>query len=197
MNSLVKMIIGVVILVGVIFVGIILYGKYTGMGNVAPSPTPIGGQLPGAVTTAEEKKIKELAENFVRGYGTYQFGNFTNIESLKDQMTARLWQEKEEWISAQKEEIEKQPKKYITYSVFTKKVFVLSQTSNESEVEVGYLQRELKGAIIQGPVTIEWIDENGQKNSNIKPTDTEKKATLKFIRENSGWKVDDIRIRDK
>ena len=40
----------------------------------------------------EEQKAKTFAENFTEIHNTYMINDFSNIESLKDSMTQKLWE---------------------------------------------------------------------------------------------------------
>ncbi|MDP3057664.1 MAG: hypothetical protein Q8N37_04080 [bacterium] len=195
MTIIFKIIIGIAVLLGLVLAGTFISNKYRGGIGSSPSPTPFGGQLPASVSVQEEKKIKDLAENFVRAYGTYQFGDFTNLESLKDKITSRLWGEKENFIKEKKQELENKPKKYITFSLLVKESVVLSQSGDLVEVEVRYTKREMRGATIQGATTIEYVDEDGQTGKSSISFNKEERAILKFIKEGNEWKVDDILIK--
>ncbi|MBU4580215.1 hypothetical protein KKB43_04325 [Patescibacteria group bacterium] len=194
MNITFKVIIGIAILFGLVLLGTFISNKYSG-NNQKPGANPSDAQLPISASEKDEKELKELAENFVRAYGTYQFGDFTNLESLKSQMSNRLWSEKENFIEEKKQELENKPKKYITFSTFVKKSAILSQNNSLIEMEVSYTKREMRGAAIQGAATIEYVDEDGQAGKTSTSFNKEERAVLKFIKEDNEWKVDDILIK--
>lgn len=193
MNTIFKVIIIIAGLLGLVLLGTFIYDKYSGGGNATPSPTPSGGQLPVNVTVDEEKKLKEFAGNFVRIYKTYQLGDFSGLESLQSQMTARLWQEKSDMIASAKLETEKQPKRYVTYSAFIKSSVIVSNTRDKADVEVSCVQREMKGAMIQGDITIKYVNEFGEDKPIPPATESIVKVILHMVKENNEWKVDQIK----
>ena len=143
MNIIFKIIIIVAVLLGLVLLGTSIFNKYFGDGRgfkVNPSET----QLPINVSEKDEKEIKELAENFVRTYKTYQLGDFSGLESLQSCMTTGLWEKKFAWITSAKLEAEKQPKRYITYFALVKNSIIISNSKNNAEVEVNYTQKETK-----------------------------------------------------
>lgn len=186
-----KIIGAVIFLALAAWLGLFLYNKYNAGNGINPNPTiaPGFGQLPASATKQDEKEVKTLAENFVRIYKTYQLGDFSGLESLKDQMTAKLWLEKAEWIAAKKQEIKNQPKRYITYSALLKSSKIIFSDKDTIEIEVNYIQRETKGAMLQGQVTIKYVNEFGEEKAIPPPIETSEKIRLWFTKEGSEWKV--------
>lgn len=192
MGGLFKIIIGIAVLLGLVLLGTFISDKYSGS-NPKPGANPQDGQLPISASEKDEKEIKTLAENFVRIYKTYQLGDFSGLENLKDQMTAKLWQEKAEWIAAKKREMEKQPKRYITYSAFVKSSKIIFNDKDAAEAEINYIQRETKGAMLQGEITIKYVNEFGEDKPTPPAVETPGKIRLWLVKENGEWKVDQIK----
>ncbi|MBU4369048.1 hypothetical protein KJ575_05065 [Patescibacteria group bacterium] len=195
METKFKILLGVFVLLFGVWLGISAYNKYwknSGVNLPAVNP-PATGQLPRNNSKNEEARIKSLAEDFVRVYGSYRLGDFSGLENLREKMTFRLWVEKSEWIKTKKEEFNNQPKRYITFFAFVKKSDILSFINGKvAEAEVEYLQTETRGAIIQGEITIKYVNEFGEEKPIPPPTETSKKIRLKIVKENEEWKVDEI-----
>lgn len=195
METKFKILLGVFVLLFGAWLGISAYNKYwknsgANLPEVNPPPT---GQLPQSAAKSEEERIKELAEDFVRVYGSYRLGDFSGLENLRDKMTSRLWEEKSQWIKIKKEEFNNQPKRYITFSAFIKKPDLVSFIENrEAEIEVDYIQTETKGAAVQGEITIKYVNEFGEEKPIPPPVETFKKLRLRIIKENNEWRIDDI-----
>lgn len=199
METKFKILLGVFVLLFGVWLGISAYNKYwknSGVNLPAVNP-PATGQLPSNNSKDEEARIKSLAEDFVRVYGSYRLGDFSGLENLREKMTFRLWVEKSEWIKTKKEEFNNQPKRYITFSTFPVKSEIIYIGDNKLEAEVEYTQRELKGAMVQGNITIEWVDETGKKNPvPPPPIESLKKIKLVYNKENDKWKVDKITLTE-
>ncbi len=190
MNSLLKIIAGIILLIGIVLLGIFVYNKYRYTPSVpVPVPTPTGA-LPYNPLISEEEKMKSFAEDFVRIYKTYQVGDYSGIESLKDRMTSRLWQEKSEWIANAKLQSENQPKRYITYSAFLKNTVIIFDDKDRAEIEVNYIQSEMRGAMIQGEITTRYVNEFGEDKPIPPPVELPGKIRVRLIKENNEWKVD-------
>lgn len=194
MNIVFKAIIGIAVLLGLVLLGTFLSNKYSGDGQ-KPGTNPPGSQLPISASQKEEKKLKESSENFIRIYRTYQLGDFSGLESLKDRMTAKLWQEKFEWIANAKLEMEKQPKRYITYTALIKNSIIISINKDMAELEVNFILRETKGAMVPGGVTIKYVNEFGEEKPISPAIEMPGKARLFLVKENNEWKVDSINIK--
>ncbi len=194
MNRGLKIILVVVVLLFIARAGLYFYNKYWKSGSTdIPAANTQVDQLPRNISREEEVKIKSLADDFVRVYGTYKFGDFSGLESLKDKMTAGLWSAEAEWIKTKKREIENQPKRYIAFSTFVKKTDIVSRVEDrETDVEVSYNQTETRGAVVQGDVTIKYVNEFGEEKPIPPPTETSQKILLKIVKENNEWKVNSI-----
>ncbi len=144
----------------------------------------------------EEKKIIAAAENFLRGYGNYQLGDFFNIESLYSQMTKRYKNEMSLWIIDQRQKYVLEPKRYITFTISILKSSVISLESNQAELKIKTKRTEIKGAAISGEGTIIWVDEFGNKpKREIPRQEFSQDARVKLIKENGQWKIDKVEFQ--
>lgn len=183
-----------VVLIVIFIVGAIFFKKKdTRPIYNQPASPPVNHPVkPIVKPLSEEEKLKIMALNFIGAYGTYKLGDFFNIEILKDKMTDRLWEEKSQWIEIKKEESKNQPKRYITFSAHSGKADIVSLDSNEAEIMVDYTQTETKGAVVQGEVTIKYVNEFGEEKPAPPPTETSKKMYLKLVKVNNEWRVDKV-----
>lgn len=188
-----KIILGALGIMLIAWLGLFFYNRYwkNNNGAIPPASYPVG-QLPYNISKEEEKTLKSLAENFVVRYKSYILGDFSGLESLKDKMTLELWSEKSAWMDAQKQELAGKPRHYITFSAFSKNSTIVSYDSEKAQVDVEYLQREMKGATIQGEITIKYVNEFGEEKPVPAPTETLKKIRPWFVKENNEWKVSRI-----
>lgn len=192
MENKFKIAVSIVAVIFIALLGLFAYNKY---GSEKNSPLNfLHGYLPHWLFKEEEKNIKSLSENFVLRYGNYVLGNFSGLISLQNQMTPELWAKKSVSMDAQKKAIAGQPKRYITFSAPVKKSNIVFYDYNkgEAEIEVEYLQIEIKGAYIPDDKTLKYVDEFGEEKPIPPPIETSKKIRLKLIKENNEWKVDDI-----
>jgi len=142
----------------------------------------------------EEDRVKTIAETFASIFYSYTWGNFSNVESLKDKMTQKLWNEKSEWINAEKEKSKGQPMVYIGISNISQKTDIIYIKQNEAKIEIECEQYEVEGNSIYINDILTGIDKFG-KESSIYPIYKKienKKVILKLLKENDEWKVNEI-----
>jgi len=147
----------------------------------------------------EEEKIESFAENFTTTFYSYTWGNFSNIESLKDNMTQDLWERELQWVEMEKEKIKNRSIIYIGISNIPQKANIIYLTEDKSEIEIECEQYEIEGASIYINGVLVGIDKFGEKSLDypVYKKIENKKITLKLLRENNEWKVDGIReIKD-
>ena len=166
-----------------------------------PANQPINNQVNLPVTTqppkpaTEEEKVIAAAESFLRGYGSYQLGNFSNIESLYPQMTERYKDEMAFWVAEQKQKYALEPKRYITFTISILESSVISLESNQAELKIKTKRTEIKGAAIPGEGTIIWVDEFGNKPEGQVPRrEFFQDAEIKLIKENDKWRINKVKF---
>jgi hypothetical protein len=199
MNSLVKIIIGVIVLIGVVILGIFMYGKYSGEGNAIPSPTPAAGALPYSASVMEEVLIKSVAESFIGGYGSYQKGTFDSLKEVRRMMTKKYQEETTRLIEEKEKEQAANPplKEYISYVSVPEETTVLSTDPQGARVIVIYERNTFHGVNVYVDGVLTTLDESGKKT--IQPLRREasrKNASLIMLKEDGTWKVDSVKIND-
>lgn len=193
MDAKFKILFGVLGIIFIAWLGLFLYNRYwKNSGEAIPPASSLSGQLPYNIPKEEEKNLKSLAENFVVRYGSYTLGDFSGLEGLKDQMTSELWRKKSQWMETEKQKSAGQPRHYITFSAFSKKSIIVSYNNEKAEAEVEYLQTETKGAMIQGGITIKYVNEFGYEKPIPPPQEIFKKLRLKIIKESNEWRIGDM-----
>ncbi len=142
----------------------------------------------------EEEKLKIFAENFTTIYYSYSWGNFSNIESLKNSMTQRLWDEKSEWINNKKEILEGQPVIYAGVSNIPQKTDLVHIGQSKVKIEIECEQYKIEGASIYINGILTGVDTSGIESSvfPIYRKIENKKIRLELLREGNEWKVDKI-----
>lgn len=141
----------------------------------------------------EEEKAKSFAENFVEVYNTYMINDFSNIESLKDDMTQSLWERESQWVETRKEKTKDNSKRYIVFNAQANKSDVIYFDNSEITIEIEYEQFEIRGTSIYIENVLTNIDEFGEITLVQIPRKSEiKKGILKLTKEDNGWKADNI-----
>lgn len=92
-------------------------------------------------------KIKNLiiqrATQFAGQYGSYPWGEFFHIEILYDMMSEKLRKEMIEFVAREKEEIKKQPAKWLYFNTIINGSKIINHTSEAAEVEIEAIQYSL------------------------------------------------------
>jgi len=135
----------------------------------------------------EKEKTKSFAENFIEVYNTYAIGDFSNIESLKDNIL--------QWIEIEKEKTKDSPKRYIVFNTQINKSNIIYFDDSETTIEIEYEQVEIRGASIYIENILTDVDEFGEIILVQIPRKSEtKKVVVKLIKKDDEWKVDNIEI---
>jgi len=161
-----------------------------------PANQPINNQVNLPVTTqppkpaTEEEKVIKLAEDYIEIYGSYKFGDFSNVGNLYPQMSKNYQAQMKNWISQQKAKYASQSKHYgsVITLVQSSKVILLNQ--NEAEVKLKARRIEYKGAWINDNP----IDEFGNPISEVPKREFFQDVQVKFIKEDGSWKVNGIKF---
>lgn len=199
MNIFVKIIIGAITIIGLVVIVMFTYNKNSG-GGAMPSPISSIGQLPIYNSVQEEKKVIELAENFVSGYGTFQKGSYSYLRGLTDKMTYKY---KNETINFIEEQEQKQSGnysniEYISYSSIPKKTNILFYNTQTVEAVVDFESNTFYGVHTYRSGTLKTLDQFGNVTSSpLKRELSQKIAVLVILKENGAWKVESIDINDK
>ena len=140
----------------------------------------------------EKNKIKAMAENFTITYYSYKPNDFSNIKSLQDKMTYELWEQQLKIIEQNQKGIKDDSKKYITFNVRIKNSEIIYLNKNEAKINISYIHEKIYGGIIQGEITIKYVDEFGEDRIPSPTEKTEKKASVTLIKENEIWRLNEI-----
>lgn len=206
METKLKMLLGVFVLLFGVWLGISAYNKYwknSGANLPAANPPPTG-QLPYNISKDEEARIKEFAESFSAAYYSYTWGSFAIIESLYGDMAPEMRVKEEVKINQIKEKMKNQPRKY-----FTVKAEAVDselgeyQENKKADLDVKINVEEISGALVSDsevpeikPYTSAWVDSN--KKVYIGNTkDLVQKAYLKnvkisLVKIGNEWKVAEL-----
>ena len=161
-----------------------------------PVNQPINNQVNLPTTTqppkpaTEEEKVIKLAEDYIEIYGSYRFGDFSNVENLYPQMSKSYQAQIKNWVSQQKAKYASQFKHYgsVITLVQSSKVTLLNQ--NKAEVKLKARRIEYKGAWINDNP----IDEFGNPISKVPKREFFQDVQVKLIKEDGLWKVNEIKF---
>ena len=170
-GNLKKIIIAVVVIISILLsflVGIVFFLKEKNEGipnqnnkqEEQRSKDPEKTELTGKEELTEKEKAKIFAENFAVFYHTYNWGDFSNIESLYDSMTDGMKNKEKNRVERMKKETEAQPRKYFSAKAKLIDSSFLLYNENRAEVIADINIDDFAGAIIQRE-TILWVDEKG------------------------------------
>ena len=191
-----KFVLILVLLLVVATAGLFIYINFFSKKVVTPPPaSPTPGQLPYNPYKDDETQVKEIAENFVSLYGSYESGNFKTLRNAESLMTESYKEETEKFIAAKEEEAKKQPKQYLMVNSTPKETNIISLDQTNATVTVDFDSSTTHGAYIYNGGVLVALDEAGKKTTApLKQEQARKKATLTMIREKGYWKVKKINI---
>lgn len=196
MNSILKIIIGIIILLSVFSFAFFEYNKYQSrIAAVPPSPTPSVGELPASISLEEDNQIKELAENFVSIHETYQKGDLSHLNELKKIMTEKYQEEITRYVE-EKKLSSMEIKEYISYAGIPKQIDFVYSDIGSANVLVVFEHNTFYGASVYIDGTLTAVDQAGKKSTELLKRETvNKQAELLIIKDNGLWKVDSIKIK--
>lgn len=145
----------------------------------------------------DEKDVKELAENFVSGYGSYQKGTFSSLEETQKMMTKKYQEETTRFIEEKEKEqsLVSAPKEYISYTSIPVKTIPVSLDSKNANVLIDFEYNTFYGVSLYLNEILTTVDQNGEKTTQpLKREMVKKQAIVLLIKEDGLWKVDSIKI---
>lgn len=193
-----KFVLVLVVLLVVATVGLFAYIKFFSQKGVTPppptvSPTPV--QLPFNQYKDDETQLKEVAQNFVSLYGSYEWGDFKTLRNATALMTEVYKAETEKFIATKEGELKDQPKQYLTVNSVPREANIISLDQINATVSVGFDSYTTYGAYVYMNGVLVSVDQSGKKTKiPLKQEQKEKKATLTMFREKGYWKVKKIVI---
>lgn len=168
--------------------------------TVLPTPTPTINPTTNTakVPPVVAKELSDLVTNFMIFYSDYKWGDFSNLENLKPQMTTNYQKQVTDWVDKKKKELKKQPMRYIVYSAEVKNIDIVKVLPLTAEIKAEMQQNERYGTTVAGndpigPTTV-WIDDFGNKTTfdKIVVKNYSKNFYLILAKENNVWKVDSV-----
>ena len=118
---------------------------------------------------SEEEQLVSLAKSYVEIYGSFEEGNYSNLESLSDFMSTEYREETSAWLETKKS----QPPLASTFGIITE--IVISKIIN---FELGYA--EVLVVTERMKINVRTLAEESYYQNCL----------VKFIKEDNTWKVD-------
>lgn len=195
MSGLYKIIIGIAVLLGLVLLGTFISDKYFG-NNPKPGVNP-PGVLPYNPPINDEKTVRQLAENFLSGYGSYQKGTFSSLKEVQKMMTKKYQEETARFIEEkEKEQSDAGIKEYISYTSIPAETSLVSLDSGNAEILVDFEYNTFYGVSLYLNGNLTTIDQNGNKTTQpLKREMVKKQAIILMVKEDGLWKVDSIEIK--
>jgi len=180
-----------------LLIGLMFFRKNEPANNNSPdNPVIITPEKPKIdAETADKNALKYRAEMFTSIYYSFPWGNFSNIESLYEEMSESLAKTEKSKVESMKNRLMGQPIQYQTQRSTAVSSEILSYDKKKADVNVTFDTSFLGGALVQRD-TMVWVDRNGNQiqgdeNSLIFYKE-QKTIMLSLIKEGDIWKVDKI-----
>lgn len=188
----------VIVILAFLLIGLVFFGKEK-ENNIPEREN--NGNVPNIeennkkTESAEEDKLKTMAENFAVIYYSYSWGNFSNIESLYPQMTDEMQDKEKNGVEKLKKDLENQPKQYITWRAIALGSEFVFKDKDKATIAVYLKISKFAGAIVQKD-TMVWVDSQGSEykgnENDLIFNESNKKFTIKFVRIDNEWKISDL-----